>query len=97
MRHPARCGNGPLGYLLYAEGQSERGSLQSAEDLREVRRADPNGSCEFAPLDAANLEVCCKLFHADSFNYKLNTRPPRTLANEKFRLQEPFAIQGAWL
>lgn len=97
MRHPARCGNGPLGDLLDAKGQIQRRALQPAEDLREVGGADADGLCEFVSLDPGRLEVCRELFHARDFIYQLTNHQPGTLAIGKFRIAGLSAIQEAWL
>lgn len=98
MRHPARRGDGPLGGLLDAKGQIQRGALQPTEDLREVRRTDPDGFREFVSLDPGRLEVCRELFHARDFIYQLtHHHQPGTLAIGKFRIASLSAIQRAWL
>lgn len=97
MRDPARRGNGPTGYLLDAESQIQRGPFKPAKDLREVRRTDPDGFCEFVPLDPDCLEVCCELFHARNFIHQLTNHQPRTLAIGKFRIAILSSIQRTWL
>lgn len=97
MRHPTRCGNGPLGDLLDAESQIQRRALQPTEDLREVRRTDADGFCEFVSLDPVCLEVCRELFHTRDIIHLLKLDQPRTLAIGKFHIPKLSAIQSAWL